>query len=246
MIIGIVTYFLILCYIGYLPKEFLNNAEREELDGKVIIRLHWLILIMKEIMKLDSDEDNPGIKNSFVLNLEKSGVADKKLLKTCWEKYLSHSPGKMELRHVCLVLQAYCLIYPIAHRKAGPVQSASCVGHSEAEPEQVDNGGTLAKVEKKYLIPCKLPQDYPKECLDAMESRHSWFSFYFDFDGFLPAEIYHRLVCKLLQLVDPDAKRSKRPSCFSKTECIINDVEKKDWKVRHKESDHVLEVSVIG
>ena len=230
----------------------MSNEERKELKDKVVIQPQWLISVMKEIMKLDVDEDNEGIEKSLVVKFAESGGASLDLLKMCWKKYLpdpeNPSAGIIELRHLCLLLQAYCLIFPL-HTKENdkcniPINNGGDIDsrHSESEREVNyvtseninENNNPKGKHPELYLVPCRLPN----QDLEATP-ENKWFSFYFDFNGFLPAEVYHRLLCKLLMLADV------MDNMFSRYECIL-DMPRKSWKIRHKQFEHVLEVSVVG
>lgn len=156
----------------------------------------WLIRVMKGIMKLDTMKKVPGTKSEEISDLEVHGDADLKLLKCCW-KNESISLSDDEMRHLCLVLQAYCLIYPL--------KSTATAGSTDS-----------CNAQTKYIIPCKLPD--PSK-IDMKE--HMWICkcvvFYFDFKKFLPNEIYHRLIC----LASSKAKPKRDRCCYSSKKCIF-------------------------
>ena len=102
------------------------------------------------------------------------GLAKKSFLKSLWIDHLDRSNEETQERsfdQVCLFLQAFCLIIP-----------ASSVNIT-ASPEFL------------YLIPCKLQGK--DELPESPPDIEDWVKFYFDFKGYLPAEIFHRLFCLL-------------------------------------------------
>ena len=229
----------------------MSDEERKELD-KVVIQPQWLISVMKD-MKLDADEDNEGIEKSLVVQFAESGDCSLNLLKMCWKKYLADpenpSTGIMELRHLCLLLPAYCLISPLQTKendkcniliqKGGDIDSR----HSESEREVNyyvtseninENNNPKVKHPEIYLVLCRLPN----QDLEATPEKN-WFSFYFDFKGFLPAKVYHRPFCILLMFA------GVMDNVFSRYEYVLN-MPKNSWKIQHKQFEHVLDVSVVG
>ena len=189
----------------------MSDEERKELKDKLVIQPQWLITLMTGIMKLDVHKYYDGIEKSLLVKFAESGGASLDLLKMCWKKYLPDpenlSAGIMKLRHLCLLLQAFSLIFPLytkGNDKCNiPIQNGGHIGsrHSESEQEvnnvtsenRYENNYPNGKHPELYLVPCKLP----KKDLEATPEK-KWFSFYFDFNGFLPAEVYHRLLCKLI------------------------------------------------
>ena len=154
----------------YLPHLFLEKEEEEkevlvrELRALVVLDPDWLVKVMKVIMELKTTRKMPGVPSTLIKELEMNGIADLKLLEHCWKKFVA-APD-VEMRHLCLMLQANCLIYPVQPTSENSVE--------------------------KYIIPSKLPStidmskhSWVSECA----------TFYFDFRKFLPDEIYHKLIC---------------------------------------------------
>ena len=171
---------------------------------------------MKIIMELSTKKIVPGLRADLVRDLEQKGVADLKLLEHVWGN-LVYSYAK--IGHLCLMLQAYCLIYPIAAAAETP---------GAERPAQ------------KYIIPCKLPEP------DSCEKLPKWLAvcakFYFDFDKFLPDEIYHRLIC--LAIKESKPPRMRDPSPYSKKRCIFYCLHEKNWVIEIERQLQRLKISV--
>lgn len=133
---------------------------------------------MKELMMVDYGCEHNAQDLRQLLN---HGLAKQSFLKQLWKDYLDRSTQESQersLQQLCLFLQAFCLIIP-----------ASSVNITTNQ-------------ESLYLIPCKLQgKDEPPESPPDIEE---WVKFYFDFKGYLPAEIFHRLFCLLAcDTIDP-------------------------------------------
>lgn len=98
--------------------------------------------VMKVIMELNTQHKVKGLKQERVLQLEQRGIADLELLSVCWNDFLSASDlasdsrFKIDIHHLCWILQAHGLIYPVA----------------------IDGN------DSKYIIPCKLRETPEEEC----------------------------------------------------------------------------------
>ena len=171
-------------------------------------------------------------------DLKKTGIAKASLLKECWKKEC-HSNDEF-FRQLCLMLQAYCLIYPIGSSKkaasvppqpslSGPLASSSAASPPISRSQSARDADHTSE---SFLVPCMLPD---KQLKDYGLER---IAFYFDFCGFLPTEIYHRLVCLMLA-------KSKEKTEFSATCCRFYNVSGSSWKIEMCSSRHVLKVSVM-
>ena len=162
----------------YLSRLFLSDEQCEELLNLVILNPDWLISVMRVIMELNKVE---GLKQEQIMQLESKGTADLDLLSVCWKEFLTASDSasdfRIDIHHLCLILQAYCLIYPVTINNSDSVQS-------------------------KFIIPCKLPKTLEEECSLPNPS-----TFVFDFEGFLLEEIYHRLICLVSRAARPPRRR---------------------------------------
>ena len=222
-----------ICFVPEnLPGLFLAKHEREELKNLVVLHRPWIFDVMTVIMELKSEtiEELSNIERDTI----KKGVADHDALQKCWKKFTCQNDNAAaSFRHLCLILQAYCLIYPILI----PIEEIpSC---HEAVPKKSRSSDCA----REYLIPCKLPElseelkNSNKLCPDL-----PWFSMHFNFRGFLPAEIYHQLVCLLLASTETD---SSEPNFFTSTVCVLYDIKDSNWKIEYERDFHRLIVGIL-
>ena len=170
---------------------------------------------MKIVMELKhGDRRFPG---KDLVALKKTGIASSALLQTSWK---DHFPFKK----LCLMLQAYCLIFPIRDMAGSPNQSQS--DDHEADITE-------------FLVPSMLP-DLKLEDISCCN-----YTFYFDFRGFLPAEVFHRFVCLMLARMSPTCKDTKQKRKLSANCCQFYEVEGSHWQLEKVETGHVLQVSVV-
>ena len=146
---------------------------------------------MTELMKVNYGSAHNAEDIRQLLN---HGLAKKSFLKSLWIDYLERSNQETQERsfdQLCLFLQAFCLIIP-----------ASSVNITTSQ-------------EFLYLIPCKLQgkDELPESPPDIEE----WVKFYFDFKGYLPAEIFHRLFCLLAR----DSTDSTHENTFQYNYCSL-------------------------
>ena len=236
----IVSFFLFFFFFlsENLPRLFLAEKDRKELENLVILHRPWIFDVMKVIMELSkSKSKSKKLANTQIDTLNTRGVADLNVLKECWEDFTNQS---IEIHHMCLILQAYCLIYPIfLTEEYAMINSSTSASHSQ---ENLDSSNCV----EKYLIPCKLPE-LSEEVEQNLRPDLPWFSMYFDFSSFLPAEIYHRLVCLLLAS-ETDSQGPRRPpltNVFTSTMCVLYKVKDLHWKVEYKRNCHKLIISVV-
>ena len=179
--------------------------------------------VMKDICELKTGIGNKEqllVDNTQILQL-KEGFADSTVFKKIWEEFVS-SPSAITVRHLCLIFQAYCLIYP--------VHSANACGRAAGSAEQ------------KYIIPCKLPAEIENEHICKIIEHHS--TFYFNFYEFLPDEIYHRLICLASQKCV--IKRKQRlHNCYSKRKCFFYNMLETNWVIEFHEGDQQLKIAVL-
>ena len=196
---------------------------------------------MKIVMELqDGVTDHAG---EDLRDLKETGIASADLLHDCWKEY---HHGDVSFRQLCLMLQAYCLIYPIR----GNVKLGTSFPHRAQSDNHEASTTTLAAspnlshsqsvgadtTAENFLVPCKLP-----EKVGMNKDRLPWITFYFDFQGFLPVEIFNRFVC--LMLARSQANYSRLPE-FSATCCRFYAIEGRNWKLE-VETGHLLKVSVM-
>ena len=227
--------------LDQLPHLFLSDAELEELKGNVVVRPRWLITLMKKIMALNLKSNCDGVNKSLVLQLKLTGEADLILLEQCWKDILDDQ-NVMTLRQLCLLLKAYCLIFPLNKKRGNGTEVQSESEKAERNDSDSENNEDLNGTNEAFnyfLVPSMLPEKFPEEVREKIP-KNLWLTFYFDFEGFLPAEVYHRLLCNFLIKT-----KSEYENFFSRNECILDSPEK-TWRIVWKEFEHLLEVSVVG
>ena len=143
-------------------------------------------------------------KNTDVRDLQKTGITNSSVLKECWKDICDDSMFHL----LCLILQSFCLIFPISKNESPPAQrSASSPATSQVTAQEQDTPSEVtrsqsesdppSKEDTTYLIPSMLPPgNGPAE--NSVTSKYK-VTFCFDFQGFLPVEVYHRLLCLMLR-----------------------------------------------
>ena len=255
----------IVYFVDRLPKLFLNDAEQEMLASLILLDPKWLISVMKKVMELDKSD--PGdIQGVSIRNLEKTGRADVELLKACWADCFNDN---ISFEQLCLILKAYGLIYPmevpacsgVARSATDPAVPSGSTSKEESTPSKVagpeselllrsksDDSATVSVgPPMDYLIPCKLPlADKANKDDSGATTRSKAVELYFDFLGFLPDEVFQRLICLMLakaQVKRAQTKVIKTPK-FTRTRCQFY-FDECLWEIEHQTPHSVLKVSVL-
>ena len=191
-------------FAGELPTLFLSGDEKAILHNVIILDPQWLAKVMTELMNVDYGcKHNP----QDIRQLLNHGLAKQSFLKRLWNDYLDRSNQERSFRQLCLFLKAFCLII-----------SASSINISTNQ-------------ESLYLIPCKLQgKDEPPH---SPEYPEEWIQFCFDFKGYLPAEVFHRLSCLLAcDSTDP------HENTFRYNYCSLWDIQQSNlWLEMHTEKN---------
>lgn len=190
---------------------------------------------MKIVMELEVGEGQ--IPNTDVEELNDKGMTKSSILWECWNKLCK---DEVSFYRLCLILQSFCLIFPVSSRDSQPVQcSASSPATpqsmakeqdntSEASAQGQQNKNPAPETDTVYLIPSKLPCcDGPTES-DAAKYK---LTFFFKFQAFLPLEVYHRLLCLMLR----DQKVNPRWTCtgtFTERYFQVKGVQNNNWMVQ--------------
>lgn len=218
--------------IEYHPglKLFLKKEECKQLGNFIVLSPQWLMLVMNEIMELDVDHiKDRKLGGAKVKNFAKDGVTDFNLLKVCWKDYVSPEPfSSFKLHHLCWILQAYCLIYPIADY----VTTATATG-DVATGDTTDATADVTVVPtdcQRYMIPCRLPDDFKERNKLSMVIK-KFVTFFFDFGQFLLDEIYYKLIC----LASARAKPQRSCNQYSRKKCNFFGLEKTNWVMEIEE-----------
>ena len=190
------------------------------------------------------------LKNDEVQELQKTATADANLLRKCWEEFTDEVHV---FRQLCLMLQSFCLIFPLPQSESlPPERSLSMPASSQASSQSAERGSATQQINRSesegqppskpvttYLIPSMLPEK-PRPTDESLKKLYN-FSFSFNFRGFLPVEVYHRLLCLMMRDQKHKALKSRRE--FTSDFFQINCVHKCNWMVQMMDSK--LKVSVI-
>jgi hypothetical protein len=203
----------------FLPDE----KDRELLLNLVILEPAWLISVMKIIMELSRTSQGD---RRLIIELNDTGIASERLLRQKWAGFYSESESGPSFHQLCLILQSYCLIFPLKglHSQTGPALSSSATGQTT----------------KSFLVPSKMPE---KAKEDEVGCGVPWVIFYFDFEKFLPEVIYHRLICIMLASADDNTSEEVEPK-FSQSWSCFYDIEESHWKFEYQRKLHRLKVSI--
>ena len=213
-----------------------------EIVELIILDPSWLSKVMKAIVELDPAEFEGDRRNVHML---RKGVASKQLLMKVWNEFLLDATQEDQpFHHLCMILQAYCLIYPLKE---------SVLSDSENRSEQLTYSSTssTSKVSERheskasdlFLVPCMLPPETVEERKD--DSQLNWMTFYFNFQKFLPEVIYHRFICQMLAAF----QRANFNCCalqqFSRTWCRFDNIHDCNWKIELQRNLHRLKISLL-
>lgn len=199
----------------------MRESGREELSNLLVLDPQWLMDVMKVIMELKT-ENAVKLSTFEALQLCENGVASIKTLEVCWGDLLSKSPC-INIRHLCLMLQSYGLIYPVQPKSV-------CRSRGTAE---------FDLQEDEFIIPCKFP-DSIHLCQNRIPRRMS-FTFYIKFN-FLPEEIY----CKLICLASAESKPMHDGcNCYSKRNCFFTGLLDTNWIIEIEQENQRLMIMVL-
>ena len=235
-------FLIIILFAEKLPTLYLNEEEKKVLDDLVLLDPTWLTKVMRTVMELKTGTGP--LKNDEVQELQKTATADASLLRKCWEEFTDEV-----FCQLCLMLQSFCLIFPLPQSELLPPERSLSTPASSQSAERgsatqqinrsQSEGQPLSKPVTTYLIPSMLPEK-PRPTDESLKKLYN-FSFSFDFRGFLPVEVYHRLLCLMMRDQKHKALKSRRE--FTSDFFQINCVHKCNWMVQMMDSK--LKVSVI-
>ena len=203
--------------------------------------------VMKIVMELKKGVGQ--ILTEDVIKLEETGTIKSSILRKCWADRCKED---VSFHKLCLILQSFCLIFPVSPSDSLPAQhSASAPATSQLTVPEQDNtsevftrnqseGNPASEEDTMFLIPSMLPRcDGPTE-IDMAKYK---IAFCFDFRGFLPVEVYHRLLCLMLrdQKVQPTWTSS---GTFTETYFQVKGVHDNNWMVQKMDNKLKIFVSV--
>ena len=227
-------------YAEEVSSLFLSQDEKSQLDSLVLLDPKWLIEVMKRVMELEKGDQK--YLGEDIRDLNRRGIANASLLEKCWEGCYSESAG-CSFRQLCLILQAYCLIYPLQPQPVAPPGRSNSEPAASATKQQLPSRSQSEAdvnfpVTMKFLVPCMLPSEpIPDDPIKKV-------TFSFDFEGFLPAEIFHRLICLMIARSAVSQGRKITPE-FSATRCRFYNVEGRKWQLEMEPDCHRLKISVM-
>lgn len=228
-----------------VPQLYLNEKEQKELANLIILDPSWLSKVMRVVVELDPDEYDGDRKPAS--RLKREGIASKDLLLNLWKEFLPEATdSNKSFHHLCTILKAYCLIYPLNDstisnsEEDDKDEQSSNTSSSNAESVLSEKPTTIS--DDKFLVPCILPKDVN----GRKDDNHlPWVTFYFDFEKFLPEVIYHRFICRLLANYQETTSSRRTPPQFSKTWCRFNGIHECNWKIELLRDLHRLKISVL-
>ena len=161
--------------------------------------------------EVESESDAGRLSTTQVLRFKRDGIADLDVFSACWKLPVESLPeDSITVRQLCLIFQAYCLIFPV-----------QCEDVSAAGPPE----------SQKFIVPCKLPLTIQDD--NGYRLSECFVTFYFDFYDFLPDEIYHRLICLALK-ISKTKKGRHLVNKLSKRSCFFANMEKTKWLIEHE------------
>ena len=208
----------------------MSKEEQKELAELIILDPVWLTRVMRAIVELDSD-DYSGDRIPAVTLVE-DGIASEELLMKIWAEFLGDTDDRDQaFHHLCTILKAYCLMYPL---KKNAIPNLEDRAEEPPSPSHSESERQPAVVNKYFLIPCMLPENVRRKD----DSHLNWITFFFDFEKFLPEVLYHRFLCQLL------ADCHTSPQCC-KNWSRFNNIHGCNWKIEPMRDVHRLKISVL-
>ena len=227
----------VLSFAEKLPTLYLNVEEKKVLDDLVLLDPTWLTKVMRTVMELKLGTGS-SLTNAAMRELKKTATADASLLRQCWKEFTD------EVFHqLCLMLQSFCLIFPLPQSESLPPERSSSTPASSPSAERgsgtrqinrsQSEGQPPAKPVTTYLIPSMLPEE-PRPTDETLKKLYN-FSFSFDFRGFLPVEVYHRLLC-LMMRDQKKEKTRKSKDIFTAEFFQVKCIQECNWMVQRIDS----------
>ena len=217
-----------------LPKLYVDEKENKILDDLILLDVTWLTKMMRIVLELQTGRGCK-LTNEELHELESTGCAKASLLRHCWNDLNNDI-----FHQLCLIMQSFCLIFPLPVDTVPALQQSASIAkceegiHSPQVLDQIQKSDSSSKSETVYLIPSKLSFKPIETLIDTFE-----ITFVFDFHGFLPVEVYHRLLCLMLKKQSPEPKPKGE---FTAQYFVIKCLHKCNWLVEMIGSE--LRVSV--
>ena len=197
-----------------------------EISNLVITDPKWLIKVMQIIVELP--ENYGEITGIELRDLRRNGLVSLQALGKVWSDRNYSIPetekSLVDERKLSIILQAFCLIHPVMRNSLS----------SDSE-----DPADLNKL--WFVIPSLLPK--PSSQNQIGQNDLSWISFYFDFQKFLPREVYYRLICMFIAEIRKTGK--KTPYELSSSLCRFDRICHCKWKIELEALQHRIKISVM-
>ena len=150
------------------------------------------------------------INNTPILELQKTGRATADLLSKLWKE------DHHDFQLICLIMRAH-----------GLMQAIKSSDKSVPDPTHA----TCTEPQGEFMIPCMLNHE---------EKFHlEGYTFYFDFKGFLPQEVFHCLICLVIKKCQEVPGHHYSPKYWTNA-CIWYCMKGYDWNVQLLSGEHKL------
>lgn len=192
---------------------------------------------MTAVVKLpDSDASDVSLKKMKIVN--HYGIIERKTLEAHLLSDLkaqNDSQPLVAISNVLQILESYCLIYKLSdlhHKLLGL-------------PSDLKN-------DDHYLIPMKLPPFDTRRDKLVLHSRG--YKFQFDFQSYLPTEVYIHTICFFLSMLESVEQHSGAdlPDCVVLTDSCskflfiqLDDLPRAHWKIKMDQNLHNLEFEIM-
>ena len=201
-------------------------------NSLVLLSPQWLGDMMCKIVQLKVGNERHQLES--MISFHRTGIILESDLRVCLmgkdDGGLVNSEEHLEqFNNLLKILEAYCLIYRLK------------------KPEYKLFNLPEDQKEQLFLIPCRMPESNSKP---SFSFSKECYKFEFDFQSYLPEEVYMHCVCKLLSKAQFEAGKDKRKleltqSCSMFAHFKLNDdCPLADWKIEMDKSRHVLKFSV--
>ncbi len=126
--------------------------------------------------------------------------------------------------------------------KAVSLDSKAVSLDSEAVSLDSETVSTNSEASQCFIIPSMLPQLSNAELEKISKKNLPWIDFYFDFEKYLPVEVYHRLLCMFV--AEPKKPGIRTHRTLSKYLCCFHMIHDCYWKIELEDFEHRIKISV--
>ena len=166
---------------------------------------------------------HPVLENTEIETLRTTGFTTAKCLLELWKE--DHCGNENQFELICLLMRAHGLLQTI---KSDPMP--------ESSSEQPLIGLSLHRQANgfrklDFVIPCMLSGE-------GQVNIEAGYTFYFDFRGFLPQEVFHCFISLVIKKC-----QEPPPKCWASA-CIMYCLKGYDWNVQLQSGEHRLKVVV--